>query len=324
METRMKIIALLAIYLTIITGGCVSKPPAYPPFTPLAPYPYPIETSAENTEWNTGTPDSFDMDEQEPVFLSDAPDDSYTSDDVKTIISEMPRVNALQPVYHLLILDRLYSPLNSDISGTDNISILYKFRHGRNGYLVALYKSTAGGPVFPKLPDKSRVLVDLMTVRVNTIREYVRSSAFRQFVTNRRVVSGMNAALRRERSGGFQGIASDAITNEMSRLNASQPVYHLLILDRNPLNSDISDTRNIKVLYKYKHGRNGYLIALYKSAAGGPVFPQLPDKSRVMVNLTTVRVSALRGYIRTGAFRRFVTNRRIISGMDAALRRELK
>jgi len=269
----------------------------------------------ENTEWDTGA--------LETVVFEDTADD-IQEDVSEAIISEMPRVNALQPVYHLLILDRLYSPLNSDISDTDNITILYKFKHGRNGYLVALYKSTEGGPVFPQLPDKSRVLADLMSVRVSTIREYIRSKAFRQFVTNRRVLSGMDAVLRRERSGGFQGIAPDAITNEMSRLNASQPVYHLLILDRSPLNSDISDTGNIKVLYKFKHGRDGYLIALYKSTAEGPVFPQLPDKSRVLANLTSVRVSAIRGYIHTGAFRRFVTNRRIISGMDAALRRELK
>jgi len=241
---------------------------------------------------------------------------------VKT--NEMPRLNASQPIYHLLILDRIYSPLNSDISDTAGISILYKFRHGRNGYLVALYKSMAGGPVFPKLPNRSRVLVDLMSVQPNTIREYINTRAFRVFVTNRRVLSRMDAVLRDERSGGFRKIASDAIANEMPRVNASQPVYHLLILDilRSPLKADISDTRNIKVLYKYKHGGNGYLIVLYKSAAGGPVFPQLPDNSLVLADFMTVRVSSIREYIRTSAFGRFVTNRRIISGMDAALRRK--
>jgi hypothetical protein len=269
----------------------------------------------ENTEWDTDALENI-------VFEDTADDILEPASEAKT--SEMPRLNASQPVYHLLILDRLYSPLNSDISDTDGISILYKYRHGRNGYLIALYKSPTEGPVFPQLPDKSRVMADLVSVRVNTIREYIHSRAFRRFVTNQRILSDMDAVLRVERPGNFQKVASDAATNEMPRLNASQPVYHLLILDRRSLNSDISETGNIPVLYKYKHGRNGYIIVLYKSVAGGPVFPQLPDKSCVIADLMSVRVSAIREYIRTSAFRRFVTNRRVISGMDAALLRELK
>jgi hypothetical protein len=270
----------------------------------------------ENTEWDTGALENIEWDSGEPevVVFEDTP--------IETITSEMPRLNSSQPVYHLLILDRLYSPLDSDISDTGSISILYKYRHGRNGYLIALYKSAAEGPVFPQLPNKSRVLANLMSVRVNTIREYIHSNAFRRFVTNQKILSGMDAILRGERSGGFQKIVSEANTNEMPRLNASQPVYHLLILDRSPLNSDISGTGNIKLLYKYKHGRNGYIIVLYKSTTGGPVFPQLPDKSRVLADLMSVRVSAIREYIRTSAFRRFVTNRRVITDMDAALLRE--
>jgi len=271
----------------------------------------------ENTEWDTGALEPLDMAELETGFFHD------TTVDNEAITSEMPRLNASQSVYHLLILDRLHSPLNSDISDTGNISILYKYKHGRNGYLVALYKSSAEGPVFPQLPDKSRVMANLASVRVNTIREYIHSRAFKRFVTNRRVFSEIDAVLRGEKSGGFQEIASDAITNEMPRLNASQPVYHLLIL-RRPKNSDISDTDNIPVLYKYKHGRDGYIIVLYKSVDGGPVFPQLPDKSRVLADLMSVRVSAIREYIRTSAFRRFVTNRRVITDMDAVLLRELK
>jgi hypothetical protein len=304
MKTKMKIIAVLVIFLTIITSACVSNPPARVPDKPAS---------------------------SEPV----EPDEAIEPDDTADVIpenaaevkiSEMSRLNASQPVYHLLILDRIYSSLNSDISDTDNIQVLYKYKHGRNGYLVALYKSSAMGPVFPQLPEKSRVMADLVSVRVNTIREYIRSSAFRRFVTNRRVFSGIDAVLRGERSGGPQVIASasDATTNEMPRLNASQPVYHLLILDklRSPVNSDISDTGNIQVLYKYKHGKDGYLIALYKSAAGGPVFPQLPEKSRILADLMSVRASAIRRYIRSSAFRKFVTNRRIISDMDAVLLKE--
>ena len=110
--------------------------------------------------------------------------------------------------------------------------------------------------------------------------------------------------------------------NEMSRLNTSQPVYHLLILDRvyNP-NSDISDTGGMRVLYKYKHGRNGYLIALYVSPKDGPVFPKLPARSRIVLNLSTARPDTIREYINSNAFRRFVTSRVISSRLLEALRR---
>jgi len=278
------------------------------------------------------TPDTPDMSEDiafndtpdmsEDVAFNDTPDIQKI---VSVIISEMPRLNASRPVYHLLILDRLHSPLNSDISDTGGLSILYKYRHGRNGYLIALYKTAAERPVFPQLPNKSRVMANLMSVRVNTIREYMQSSAFRRFVTSRRILSDIDAILRNERTGGSQKIASEAKTNEMPRLNSSQPVYHLLILDRlhSPLNSDISGTGNIPVLYKYKHGRNGYLIALYKSVSGGPVFPQLPDKSIVMTDFMSVRAGSVREYIRSNAFKRFVRSRRIISAIDAALLRDM-
>jgi len=260
----------------------------------------------------------------ENIVLEDTPDVQQVVVEVKT--SEMPRLNATRPIYHLLILDRLNSPLNSDISDTGGLSVLYKYKHGRNGYLIALYKTAAGGPVFPQLPNKSRVLANLMSVRVSTIREYTQSRAFRRFVTNRRILSDIDAVLRNEKPGGSQKIASEAKTNEMPRLNASQPVYHLLILDRlhSPLNSDIRGTGNIPVLYKYKHGRNGYLIALYKSVSGGPVFPQLPGKSIVLTDFMSVRASAVREYIRSDAFRRYVRSRRITSAIDAALLRELK
>jgi hypothetical protein len=145
----------------------------------------------EGLEWDMGALENI-------VFNDTANDIQEIASEVK--ISEMPRLNASQPIYHLLILDRLYSTLDADISGTDNISVLYKYKHGRNGYLVALYKSAVEGPVFPQLPDKSRVLADLMSVRVDTLREYMRSVTFRRFVTNRRILSGMDAVLRNERN----------------------------------------------------------------------------------------------------------------------------
>jgi len=111
--------------------------------------------------------------------------------------------------------------------------------------------------------------------------------------------------------------------NEMARLNTSQPIYHLLVLDRvNCPNSDITDVGSIKVLYKYKHGRNGYLIALYVSPKDGPVFPQLPAKSRIILDIMTMRPATIREYINSNAFKRFVTNRTILRRLQEALRKK--
>jgi len=109
--------------------------------------------------------------------------------------NEISRLNTSQTIYHLLILDRTYCSLNSDIGDLDGIRILYKFLHGSNGYLIAVYASPREGPIFPQLPDRSVILVELMTARINTIREYINSSAFRRFVTNRRVLSTIQGAL---------------------------------------------------------------------------------------------------------------------------------
>jgi hypothetical protein len=110
--------------------------------------------------------------------------------------NEMPRLNASQPVYHLLILDRVRCRLNSDIEDVSSLTILYKFKHKANGYLIALYKSSREGPVFPILPDGSRILVELISSRKSAITEYINSSAFRRFVTSRRILSQMQRVLR--------------------------------------------------------------------------------------------------------------------------------
>jgi hypothetical protein len=117
-------------------------------------------------------------------------------------------------------------------------------------------------------------------------------------------------------------LAAGGIGNEMPRLNTSQPIYQLLVIDRVKCpNSDISDVGSIKVLYKFKHGRNGYLIALYVSPAGGPVFPKLPARSRIVLNLSTSRPATIREYINSNAFRKFVTNRTITRRLQEALRK---
>jgi hypothetical protein len=110
-------------------------------------------------------------------------------------------------------------------------------------------------------------------------------------------------------------------TSETSKSKTTQPMYHLLILDRVKCrsNSDISNLQDIKLLYKFKHGRNGYLIAVYVSSVEGPS-PVMPDKSRVLVNLTGSSKTFLRDYTNSSVFRRFVTNRRVISQLREALR----
>ena len=111
--------------------------------------------------------------------------------------NEMPRLNSAQPIYHLLVLDRVRCP-NSDISDVGSIKVLYKFKHGRNGYLIALYISPAGGPVFPRLPARSRIILNLSTARQNTVKEYINSNAFKRFVTKRTVIRQLQEALRKK------------------------------------------------------------------------------------------------------------------------------
>ncbi|MCL2138873.1 MAG: hypothetical protein FWH41_05015 [Treponema sp.] len=113
-----------------------------------------------------------------------------------TADNEMSRLNASHPVYHLLVLDRVYCP-NSDITDADNMQILYKYKHGRNGYLIALYVSPAEGPVFPQMPARSRIFFNLSTVHKNTILEYVNSNVFRRFVTSRTILRQLREALRK-------------------------------------------------------------------------------------------------------------------------------
>jgi hypothetical protein len=138
----------------------------------------------------------------EVVLPEDTPDNAIESslevaDEEKYAgeANEMSSLNTERPLYHLLILDRRRCPLNSDISDINSITVLYKFKHGANGYLIAIYMSSREGPVFPQLPDNSRVLVDLVTTRKSTLKEYVNSSAFRSFVTSRRITSQMQRIL---------------------------------------------------------------------------------------------------------------------------------
>jgi len=141
-------------------------------------------------------PETLGEDEEIAEAPEEAPADVSADTSVEETVvivteaepNEISRLNASQPIFHLLVLDRSYSPRNSDISGTENIKVLYKFKHGVDGYLIAIYKTSGAGPVFPVLPPKSRVVVNLMSVQKSIIRDYVNSSAFRRLVTHRTVV----------------------------------------------------------------------------------------------------------------------------------------
>ena len=114
--------------------------------------------------------------------------------------------------------------------------------------------------------------------------------------------------------------APKEVANEISRVNTPRLLYHVLVIDRqlNP-GSDISDLSGIRVLYKFRHGRNGYLIAVYVSPMEGPVFPQLPHRSRIIVNMTSVSRNVLKTYINSPAFRRLVSNNTVRTQMLRAL-----
>jgi hypothetical protein len=137
-----------------------------------------------------------DMLAVETVLPFDVPEMVQNRQESRSEGTEISRLNTSQRIYHLLILDRTSCSSNADIDGINNRDILYKFKHGANGYLIALYTSPQAGPVFPQLPPRSRIIVNMMTVRKNTISEYIASNAFRRFVTNRRVISGLQEALR--------------------------------------------------------------------------------------------------------------------------------
>jgi hypothetical protein len=122
-------------------------------------------------------------------------DVNAVADDQAATENEISRLNVSRPIYHLLILDRTYCPLNSDIGGINSKNVLYKYKHGANGYLIAIYKSPQEGPVFPQLPNKSRVFLNLTTERKKTIKEYINSSAVRSFVTSRRILSELQKVI---------------------------------------------------------------------------------------------------------------------------------
>jgi len=111
-------------------------------------------------------------------------------------------------------------------------------------------------------------------------------------------------------------------SQEIDRLKPTQPLYHLLILDRRNCeeDSDISDMRNIKLMYKFAHNKKGYLVAVFVSTTEGPVFPVMPDRSRILVNFITTDLAFIKDYTNSPSFKRFVTNKRAISELQVLLK----
>lgn len=132
----------------------------------------------------------------EITLPEDVPDSAVAETNKEEIsANEMPRLNGNQQLYHLLVLDRTHCVLYADISGIASQFVQYKLRHGKNGYLIAIYKSPPAGPVFPILPDNSRIMLNVMTNRRSTLKEYVNSSAFRKLVTSRKILTQMRNVL---------------------------------------------------------------------------------------------------------------------------------
>ena len=137
----------------------------------------------------------------EVVLPSDVPDKpgqiSQPNETSEAIQSEIGRLNSQRKLYQLIVLDRRNCAPNADVSDVSQAKILFKFAHAENGYLLVLYEVPANGPVFPVFPKGSFILLNLMTSRINTIREYVDSSLFRKFITMENVISDLNRALGR-------------------------------------------------------------------------------------------------------------------------------
>jgi hypothetical protein len=140
-----------------------------------------------------------DIKSLEAILPEDIPEKpeqvSQPNEASKTIQNEISRLNSSAMLYHLLIVDRNSCAPNADITGINETDVLYKFKHLENGYLVLLYKVPEHGPIFPIFPKGSYVILDLMTNRINTIREYINSEQFRKFISSQEILSGINRGL---------------------------------------------------------------------------------------------------------------------------------
>ena len=109
--------------------------------------------------------------------------------------NEAARLKTIQALYQLLILDRRNCAADSDIIEPENMKLLYKFPHGEKGYLIVVFVSSIDGPVFPIIPDRARIIVNLMTTDIAFLKEYMDSSPFKRFVTNKEAISQLRRVL---------------------------------------------------------------------------------------------------------------------------------
>lgn len=131
---------------------------------------------------------------EEPATAQEEVVEASTETSEITVVSNNSA--ASQKMYYLLILDRIFSTRNADIGCRDGMNILYQYQHGRNGYLIVLYTSEEEGLVFPEFPNGSRIMVNMATIRRRTINDYINSNAFRRFVTNQGITTGLLRTLQ--------------------------------------------------------------------------------------------------------------------------------
>jgi hypothetical protein len=103
---------------------------------------------------------------------------------------------ASQITFHLLILDRAHA-VDTDISGVESDSLYYKAKHGQTGYLIALYKVAAGAKS-ATLPPGSAIVLDLVSTRKSTLKEFINSAAIKEFVTDTNVLARLRHAITLE------------------------------------------------------------------------------------------------------------------------------
>jgi hypothetical protein len=103
---------------------------------------------------------------------------------------------ASQTLYHLLIIDRS-SAVSGDISGVAKDALLYKAKHGKTGYLIALYKVSKGSQAVV-LPANASIVLDLVASRKSTIGAFANSPAMKVFVTEAKVLEHLKEALTLE------------------------------------------------------------------------------------------------------------------------------
>ena len=137
----------------------------------------------------------------EATLAEDIPERPVQSNQSKEITktnqNEIERLNSHTKLYHLVILDRSACKPNADIEDINKLNILYKFKHFGNGYLLLLYEVPKDGPVFPVFPKGSYIILDLMSNRINTIKEYVDSRQFKKFIAQQKVLSELGKLLNK-------------------------------------------------------------------------------------------------------------------------------